>query len=415
MSITEEYDVAIVGGGGTGAAAAYDLALRGLKVVLFEQGELTSGTTGRHHGQLHSGARYAMGDKDIARECMAETLILRRIAPECLEYNQGLFLALDDEGESLTETFIAACRTAGIPAEEIPVAQALGMEKRINPAARRAVIVPDGTIDAYRLAMSFFASAKALGASVRHYSRVVGIDVDRGAVAGLRVRDLSAGRDYSVKARAVVNAAGPWADKVAALSGCDVPLTAAAGAMVAVEGRLTDMVVSRLRRPSDGDIVVPQRMLSIIGSTQRKVADPDGLRPTEEEVALLLAQADELLPGFSRQALRAAWCAARPLAGRSAAASRDAGDGRSLSRDIKIIDHGEAASPADAPPAPFAPASADACIARGLFSVVGGKATTLRIMGEMVADRVCGFLGRDEACRTDQRALVPYDQYWRLP
>jgi len=71
----EQYDVVIIGGGGTGAATAYDLALRGFTVALFERGELTSGTTGRHHGQLHSGARYALGDTRIAQECMAETRI----------------------------------------------------------------------------------------------------------------------------------------------------------------------------------------------------------------------------------------------------------------------------------------------------------------------------------------------------
>jgi glycerol-3-phosphate dehydrogenase len=74
----------IIGGGGTGAALAWDLAQRGFAVSLFEKGELCSGTTGRHHGQLHCGARYATGDRNIARECYAETLILRRIAREAI-------------------------------------------------------------------------------------------------------------------------------------------------------------------------------------------------------------------------------------------------------------------------------------------------------------------------------------------
>ena len=82
--------VCIIGGGGTGAALAYDLSLRGLSVILYEKGEFTSGTTGRHHGQLHSGARYAVADRAIARECMEETLILRRIVPEAIEYNGGV-------------------------------------------------------------------------------------------------------------------------------------------------------------------------------------------------------------------------------------------------------------------------------------------------------------------------------------
>ncbi|HPC70980.1 MAG TPA: FAD-dependent oxidoreductase, partial [Treponema sp.] len=358
------FDVVVIGGGGTGAATAYDLSLRGLSVILFERGELTSGTTGRHHGQLHSGARYALGDPHIAQECMAETRILRRIARDAIEYNQGLFLAIDDEGEALTPDFIAACREADIPAMEVPVQRALELERRINPKTRRAVLVPDGTIDAYRLAMRFFASAVARGAVVRNFTEVIGIDSSQGEVQGVRVRQIRTGLEQRYACRAIVNAAGPWADKVAALAQQDVPVTPAAGTMVAVEGRLTNMVVSRLRRPGDGDIIVPQRRLSIIGSTQRKVDDPDGLRPLEEEISFLLSSADELIPDFSKQPFRSAWTAARPLAGRSSE------EGREISRDISVIDHGKTGN------------------LKGLFTILGGKATTLRIMGELVSDQV---------------------------
>ncbi|HON13775.1 MAG TPA: FAD-dependent oxidoreductase [Treponema sp.] len=384
------FDVVVIGGGGTGAATAYDLSLRGLSVILFERGELTSGTTGRHHGQLHSGARYALGDPHIAQECMAETRILRRIARDAIEYNQGLFLAIDDEGEALTPDFIAACREADIPAMEVPVQRALELERRINPKTRRAVLVPDGTIDAYRLAMRFFASAVARGAVVRNFTEVIGIDSSQGEVQGVRVRQIRTGLEQRYACRAIVNAAGPWADKVAALAQQDVPVTPAAGTMVAVEGRLTNMVVSRLRRPGDGDIIVPQRRLSIIGSTQRKVDDPDGLRPLEEEISFLLSSADELIPDFSKQPFRSAWTAARPLAGRSSE------EGREISRDISVIDHGKTGN------------------LKGLFTILGGKATTLRIMGELVSDQVAQYLDVDEPCRTALFELYPYDYYWRL-
>lgn len=384
----EYFDVAIIGGGGTGAATAYDLALRGLSVILFERGELTSGTTGRHHGQLHSGARYALGDHHIARECMVETLILRRIAADALEFNQGMFLAVDDEGEALTGEFIEACRDADIPAMEIPVKRAREFEPRISGKTRRAVLVPDGTIDAYRLAMRFFASAASRGAVIRNFSEVVGIEVTNGAVHGVTVRSLRDGSEQSYECGAIVNAAGPWSDRVAAMAKVDVPVTPAAGTMVAVEGRVTNMVISRLRRPSDGDIVVPQRRLSIVGSTQRKVKNPDGLRPLPEEITFLLSSADELITDFSKQPFRAAWAAARPLAGRSAE------EGREISRDISIIDHGEK----------------DAV--KGFFSVLGGKATTLRRMGELVTDQVAAFLGNDEPCRSADFELAPYASYW---
>jgi glycerol-3-phosphate dehydrogenase len=71
--------IIIIGGGGTGAALAHDLALRGFRVSLFEKGQLLCGSSGRHHGLLHSGARYAVHDAEAARECIAENQILRCI------------------------------------------------------------------------------------------------------------------------------------------------------------------------------------------------------------------------------------------------------------------------------------------------------------------------------------------------
>ena len=73
-------DVLVVGGGATGTGLARDLALRGLRVVLVEQGDLAHGTTGRYHGLLHSGGRYVVRDPTSARDCAAENQVLRRVA-----------------------------------------------------------------------------------------------------------------------------------------------------------------------------------------------------------------------------------------------------------------------------------------------------------------------------------------------
>ena len=102
--------VLIIGGGGTGGALAHDLSLRGLRVTLVERGELTSGTTGRHHGMLHSGARYAVSDRESAVECIEENMILRRICPGSFELNDGLFVAVCDEDMEYLEPLVAALR-----------------------------------------------------------------------------------------------------------------------------------------------------------------------------------------------------------------------------------------------------------------------------------------------------------------
>jgi glycerol-3-phosphate dehydrogenase len=108
--------VVVIGGGATGAGVVHDLALRGIRVTLLERGELTSGTTGRHHGLLHSGGRYAVSDQESAVECIKENRTLRKIAPGSFEENGGLFVALTDEDMDYLNSFLDACAACGIPA-----------------------------------------------------------------------------------------------------------------------------------------------------------------------------------------------------------------------------------------------------------------------------------------------------------
>src|SRR5262245_9933225 len=162
-SRTSPAHVLIIGGGGTGGALAHDLALRGLRVTLVERGELTSGTTGRHHGLLHSGGRYAVNDRESAVECIEENKILRRNRPGSFELNDGLFVAVAEEDLEYLEPFLEGCAACGIPAQRLSPAQALRLEPNLNPDVKAAVRVPDGTIDAMRLALRFFATAQHNG------------------------------------------------------------------------------------------------------------------------------------------------------------------------------------------------------------------------------------------------------------
>src|SRR5512142_1871954 len=119
--MAQEFDSIVIGGGATGAGVAVDLALRGLRVVLVERHDLSDGTSGRYHGLLHSGGRYAVTDPESARECSEENRILRRIAPHCIEDTGGFFLSTPDDDPAYADTWLAACRQCGIEVEEIPV------------------------------------------------------------------------------------------------------------------------------------------------------------------------------------------------------------------------------------------------------------------------------------------------------
>src|SRR3954467_2819254 len=97
MAATLQTEVLVIGGGATGAAVAWDCALRGFRTVLVERRDLAEGTSGRFHGLLHSGGRYAVKDPDAGRECIQENVILRRIAADCIEDTGGLFAKPPDD------------------------------------------------------------------------------------------------------------------------------------------------------------------------------------------------------------------------------------------------------------------------------------------------------------------------------
>ncbi len=105
----------MIGAGSTGCALAHDLTLRGLHVTVLERAGIASGATGHNQAQLHSGARYAVSDPEAARECIQENWILRRIQPETLELNDGLFVAVDEQGMDYRKVFLEACEAVRHP------------------------------------------------------------------------------------------------------------------------------------------------------------------------------------------------------------------------------------------------------------------------------------------------------------
>lgn len=168
-------DVIIIGGGATGAGIARDCALRGLSVTLLERHDIATGATGRNHGLLHSGARYAVTDGESARECIAENQILRRIARHCIEPTDGLFITLPEDDLAFQSTFITACRAAGIQAEAIDPALARRIEPSVNPMLTGAVKVPDGTVDPFRLTAANMLDAREHGARILTGHQVTGL------------------------------------------------------------------------------------------------------------------------------------------------------------------------------------------------------------------------------------------------
>ena len=379
----------IIIGGGVGGAIAHDLCLRGFTVTLLEKRELVSGATGRHHGLLHSGARYVLHDMKSARECIAENRILRQIAPEALEQNDGLFVAISDADMQHRADFTEKCEATGILAEEMTPATALQLVPNLNSEIITAFRVPDATMDAWRLPMHFFASAKSNGADIRPFSEVTEIVVDGKNAVGATVFDHRTHRSYFLRADLIVNATGPWSARTAAMLGIEIAVRPVPGVMVAVAPRLTHMVINRLHPADDGDIIVPQRQLTLLGTPAWLADDPDDLQAPAGHVRKIVSLCAKLVPQAGSLPIHSVWVAARPVivSNRSAKPTR-------ISRTFSSIDH----------------AAEDGI--EGFISILGGKATTMRAMAEETADLVCKKTGRQIRCRTRNTPLVHYRNFF---
>lgn len=399
MIPSTEVDVVVIGGGATGAGVLRDLAMRGLRATLVERGDFASGTSGRYHGLLHSGARYIESDPLSARHCIEENAVLRRIAPGTIEPTGGYFVATPDDPDDYVERFAAGCATAGIEAEPVPLDELFRAEPLLNREIRAAYRVPDASLEPWELVDGTLASAREHGAQAHRYRPVIGFARESdGTISAVQTRDARSGEEHWIACRAVISAAGAWAGKVAALAGAQLHMSPGKGSMLILNRRLTSAVINRLAPPGDGDILVPVHTVCILGTTDITVDDPDQAHVTGDEVTALLADGERLVPGLSRSRVLRAYAGSRPLydaAEFSGSGHHD--ESREISRAHHVIDHGTRDG------------------VGGLWSIVGGKLTTYRLMARDVVDVVAAALGNDAPCRTAEEPLpepAGHAPYW---
>ncbi|MEQ9878118.1 anaerobic glycerol-3-phosphate dehydrogenase subunit A [Pectobacterium aroidearum] len=379
-----ETDVVVIGGGATGAGTARDCALRGLRCLLLERYDIATGATGRNHGLLHSGARYAVTDGESARECIEENQILRRIARHCIEPTDGLFITLPEDDLGWQAQFIASCQLAGIRAQAMDPQEALRLEPAANPALIGAVRVPDGSVDPFRLTAANMIDACEHGAEVLTYHEVIGLIRKGDRVTGVRVFDHKKGVETEIYAQVVVNAGGIWGQHIAEYADLRVRMFPAKGALLILGHRINNMVINRCRKPADADILVPGDTISLIGTTSTHIDydQIDNMLVTPAEVETLMREGSMLAPSLASTRILRAYAGVRPLVANDSDPS-----GRSVSRGIVLLDH----------------ASRDGL--EGFITITGGKLMTYRLMAEWVTDAICKKLGHDVACSTAQRPL----------
>jgi glycerol-3-phosphate dehydrogenase len=386
MSI--DTDVLVAGGGATGAGVARDLALRGIDVTLVEQGGLTSGTSGRSHGLLHSGARYAESDARGAEECLEENEILRDIAGACIRDTGGLFVQLAEDDPEYFEAKRAACEEIGIPAETLDGDEAREMVPDLADDAVRALRVPDAAIYPSRLVAANAADARDHGATIHPQAPVEDIILDDDGVSDVRV---GGAVDDRIEADYVVNATGAWAEQFAAMAGLDVEMRPSRGVMVSVDYDELGPVLNRCRDPDDGDIVVPHESEAVLGTTSVPVRDPDEYETEQWEIETSIEECAAMLPPVRQAEEIRTWWGVRPLY----APDEEERGGRGISRGFFLLDH--ATDGVD-----------------NMASIVGGKLTTYRQMAEATANLVAETMGVDTDCVTADRVLPGVDDPDRL-
>ena len=381
-----EMDVLIIGGGATGTGIARDLALRGLTSLLVEKNDINAGASGGNHGLLHSGARYVSNDRESAVECMEEGKLLKKLAPHCIDDCGGLFVAVAGDDEQYIADFPGYCESSAISCTSISPDDAKAHEPNLADNIIAAYAVNDAAIDPFMLSLENMAEAKSLGSTLKCHTQAVKFEMDGRRIVKVLLRDTHSGKLSSVEPRMVVNAAGAWAGKVAAMAGStSLKILCSMGTLLVTQSRISNGVINRLRPPANADILVPGGTVSIIGTTSVRVNDPDEIEPTVRETDEIVSMGSEMVPELESTRFIRAYSGVRPLVSLGGSGTDD----RNVSRNYTLLDH-------------------DACGIDNFVTITGGKLTTYRLMAEKTVDVVCRKLGdgaEKRPCLTRTRPL----------
>lgn len=395
---TEPWDILVIGGGATGAGIAVDAAARGYRVLLVEAADFGSGTSSRSTKLVHGGVRYlAQGNISLVVEALHERGRLLRNAPHLVRELAfvvphyawweapwyGVGLKVYDMLAGKYGFGSSKMLSSSSVLQEIPTLETDGL--------RGGVRYYDGQFDDARLLVNLVQTAVEQGATALNHTAVTELIHEGTLVAGACLEDRESGQTWEVRARAVINATGPFVDAVRRM---DDPQ--AQNLIAPSQG--VHLVFDRKFLPGDAAIMVPRtrdkRVMfaipwhghTLVGTTDTAIETPElEPRAQEQEIDFLLETASEYLEHDpSREDVLSVWTGIRPLVGGGEDAST-----ASLSRDHTVL---------------TAPS--------GLITITGGKWTTYRRMAKD-AVKIAAVVGGlpERACPTKELRL----HGWREP
>ncbi len=391
---SETWDIVVIGGGATGLAVALDAAARGYRTALLEQADFAEGTSSKSTKLVHGGVRYLRnGEIGLVRESLRERGRLLQNAPGLVEplafvvpayrwyerFFYGVGLTLYDQ----LAGGLGIGRTGHLDAGAV--------SERVSNLRRRGLhggtLYWDGQFDDAALALAMARTAVAEGAAVLNHVRVVGLVKEGGRIVGVEARTRFEGTDLRLRARAVVNATGVFADEIRRMdeAGAGSSVRPSQGIHLVLERRfLGGDTAVMIPKTEDGRVLflIPWKNRVLLGTTDTENV-PVSLhpRPLEEEIDYLIRHAGLYLDEApSHGDIRAVFAGLRPLASPPEGKS---GTTASLSRSHCLFT-GES----------------------GLVTMTGGKWTTCRQMGEEAVDRAVEVAGLPRRpCRTADLAL----------
>ena len=367
----ECFDVLVIGGGITGAGVARDAAMRGLSVALIEAQDLASGTSSRSSKMIHGGLRYLVsGDVAVVKESASERSTLHRIAPHLAQKTPYVIPTTNLQSKLMLRAALWAYeRLGGVAREDYHEVWSREELAQREPLIERsqlngAVVYPEFLTDDARLTLATVRSAIDHGAVVSTYLRAVNIRREGDFVVNAVSTLPGDQREVTVRARAVVNAAGPWVDQVCGLEGDQQNRLALSRGVHLVFDHadlpVRNTVVMRTR-DSRRIFAVPLGRYTYIGTTDDYHPEFEYWPPvTEQDVDYLLSSTCRVMPeaNLSADRIISVWSGIRPLVGD--------GSGRA-SKELSRKDEVWTSS-------------------TGLLSVGGGKLSAYRAMAERIVD-----------------------------
>jgi len=383
------WDLAVIGGGISGAGVAQQAARQGWKVVLIEQRDFAWGTSSRSSKLVHGGLRYLReGDFKTTLHSVRERDRLMREAPELIEPQSFLFADCQGRkpGRWLFQLGLMIYdRMAGQRSQawkDLASTQALA-PGLAPPGLRGALVFQDAKTDDARLVWRVLCEAQRDAAVVLNYVAARELLIEDGRVAGIKVQDVPSGQSYQVQAKAVVNATGAWADGLrTAVAGRPMLRPLRGSHLLVPYWRLPVAQAVSMMHPRDGRPVFlyPWEGATLIGTT-----DLDHHEELELEASITQAEVDYLLEAVNDQ-FPAAALGAADISACYAGVRPVLDDGRAqaskAARDHAVLDES------------------------GLITLAGGKLTTFRLMAQDALALAAPHVGKPFA-RSDKPIFTP--------